>query len=134
MRMVLVGMREYPKPAPARSPFQAQRQGRNDSPRDPLDRLARFEQLIEIVTEQFDRDVGADACNQLVHAHLDRLGELVIIAGDFIHRLVQLGDELIAGFARVGPRSEEHTSELQSLMRISYAVLCLKKKKKLIQE
>src|SRR3546814_10293495 len=28
-----------------------------------------------------------------------------------------------------GWRSEEHTSELQSLMRISYAVLCLKKKK-----
>src|SRR3546814_2608895 len=32
--------------------------------------------------------------------------------------------------AMVG-RSEEHTSELQSLMRISYAVFCLKKKKKL---
>src|SRR3546814_1752934 len=30
-------------------------------------------------------------------------------------------------------RSEEHTSELQSLMRISYAVFCLKKKHKLIQ-
>src|SRR3546814_1683340 len=29
-----------------------------------------------------------------------------------------------------GPRSEEHTSELQSLMRISYAVSCLKKKTK----
>src|SRR3546814_7881578 len=29
-----------------------------------------------------------------------------------------------------GCRSEEHTSELQSLMRISYAVFCLKKKKK----
>src|SRR3546814_5807998 len=29
----------------------------------------------------------------------------------------------------VAPRSEEHTSELQSLMRISYAVFCLKKKK-----
>src|SRR3546814_7861620 len=28
-------------------------------------------------------------------------------------------------------RSEEHTSELQSLMRISYAVFCLKKKKKI---
>src|SRR3546814_6252552 len=28
-----------------------------------------------------------------------------------------------------GPRSEEHTSELKSLMRISYAVFCLKKKK-----
>src|SRR3546814_9019911 len=34
-------------------------------------------------------------------------------------------------FARVRHgRSEEHTSELQSLMRISYAVFCLKKKKK----
>src|SRR3546814_5738466 len=31
---------------------------------------------------------------------------------------------------RVEARSEEHTSELQSLMRISYAVFCLKKKKK----
>src|SRR3546814_6978643 len=29
----------------------------------------------------------------------------------------------------LGSRSEEHTSELQSLMRISYAVFCLKKKK-----
>src|SRR3546814_3562630 len=29
---------------------------------------------------------------------------------------------------RAQPRSEEHTSELQSLMRISYAVFCLKKK------
>src|SRR3546814_7078392 len=32
-------------------------------------------------------------------------------------------------YARPGQRSEEHTSELQSLMRISYAVFCLKKKK-----
>src|SRR3546814_2524023 len=31
-------------------------------------------------------------------------------------------------------RSEEHTSELQSLMRISYAVFCLKKKKKAYQQ
>src|SRR3546814_8265286 len=33
-------------------------------------------------------------------------------------------------FARTEGRSEEHTSELQSLMRISYAVFCLKKQKK----
>src|SRR3546814_1532221 len=33
------------------------------------------------------------------------------------------------GAAAARPRSEEHTSELQSLMRISYAVFCLKKKK-----
>src|SRR3546814_4789112 len=37
-----------------------------------------------------------------------------------------------AGYgARSAGRSEEHTSELQSLMRISYAVFCLKKKKKI---
>src|SRR3546814_2816895 len=34
------------------------------------------------------------------------------------------------GFCGSRPRSEEHTSELQSLMRISYAVFCLQKKKK----
>src|SRR3546814_1655563 len=34
------------------------------------------------------------------------------------------------GASYAWPRSEEHTSELQSLMRISYAVFCLKKKKK----
>src|SRR3546814_2919584 len=34
----------------------------------------------------------------------------------------------IACMSRTSPRSEEHTSELQSLMRISYAVFCLKKK------
>src|SRR3546814_4036519 len=35
--------------------------------------------------------------------------------------------------ASLGHRSEEHTSELQSLMRISYAVFCLKKKTHIIQ-
>src|SRR3546814_10030888 len=34
------------------------------------------------------------------------------------------------GFGKEDGRSEEHTSELQSLMRISYAVFCLKKKKR----
>src|SRR3546814_5939149 len=36
--------------------------------------------------------------------------------------------------SRMSSRSEEHTSELQSLMRISYAVFCLKKKKNTKQE
>src|SRR3546814_10428356 len=38
----------------------------------------------------------------------------------------------LIGYGLAG-RSEEHTSELQSLMRISYAVFCLKKKKSKIQ-
>src|SRR3546814_5981572 len=41
-----------------------------------------------------------------------------------------LGDEGLGDGALAADRSEEHTSELQSLMRISYAVFCLKKKKK----
>src|SRR3546814_7831565 len=40
------------------------------------------------------------------------------------HASCQVHEEAICG----GGRSEEHTSELQSLMRISYAVFCLKKK------
>src|SRR3546814_8878008 len=63
-------------------------------------------------------------------------------AGDFGEILVADFIEYVLGYwcPRQGrfedrenrnvPRSEEHTSELQSLMRISYAVFCLKKKKK----
>src|SRR3546814_7240827 len=47
---------------------------------------------------------------------------------------VQTGEPVVAegcfGLKHLEARSEEHTSELQSLMRISYAVFCLKKKKK----
>src|SRR3546814_8696695 len=46
-----------------------------------------------------------------------------------------LGPEWIAEIqVRADGRSEEHTSELQSLMRISYAVFCLKKKTTKIQD
>src|SRR3546814_4763836 len=41
----------------------------------------------------------------------------------------QLVAEKITQYLKATDRSEEHTSELQSLMRISYAVFCLKKKK-----
>src|SRR3546814_1330042 len=45
--------------------------------------------------------------------------------GRLFGSLPERGDVVIV----TPPRSEEHTSELQSLMRISYAVFCLKKKK-----
>src|SRR3546814_1999635 len=41
-----------------------------------------------------------------------------------------IGPALLGGLVLASKRSEEHTSELQSLMRISYAVFCLKKKKR----
>src|SRR3546814_2997378 len=62
---------------------------------------------------------------------LDVLGMDVAALGDLRHRLADVGAVFEDGIARgdIRQRSEEHTSELQSLMRISYAVFCLTKKK-----
>src|SRR3546814_2448957 len=58
-----------------------------------------------------------------LRAAADALLELdVDDAGDGVGAILRRG--------AVAQRSEEHTSELQSLMRISYAVFCLKKKRK----
>src|SRR3546814_4945849 len=43
----------------------------------------------------------------------------------------ETGEVIANANDEITERSEEHTSELQSLMRISYAVFCLKKKKKI---
>src|SRR3546814_1388637 len=58
--------------------------------------------------------------NIAAHAREDAVGGRVAIDPIYVHRLVEVAPADI--------RSEEHTSELQSLMRISYAVFCLKKK------
>src|SRR3546814_2279566 len=75
------------------------------------DRVAAHPQL------QAGRQVGAHprhvACAERLHPRP-------------FHRVKGGGGERFAGTRR--GRSEEHTSELQSLMRISYAVFCLKKK------
>src|SRR3546814_7587837 len=68
--------------------------------------VARLQQLRE-----FRRDDEAQPCEQC--DDVDRERDI----------------ERIAPAPIVEVRSEEHTSELQSLMRISYAVFCLKKKK-----
>src|SRR3546814_5832509 len=57
-----------------------------------------------------------DYCQLILYDSLDALAPFAEAIRD--------ADAVIVG------RSEEHTSELQSLMRISYAVFCLKKKKK----
>src|SRR3546814_5701947 len=48
---------------------------------------------------------------------------------EFFHTFNALVDQNRQVIISADKRSEEHTSELQSLMRISYAVFCLKKKK-----
>src|SRR3546814_8507588 len=59
------------------------------------------------------------------------LGHIAPVVVDPVGIEEQRGIAKQHGFVRQEalPRSEEHTSELQSLMRISYAVFCLKKKK-----
>src|SRR3546814_5793009 len=63
----------------------------------------------------------------------DSKGELRRLVGqllrDFLFHLAGIGRQLRVAGLHQPVRSEEHTSELQSLMRTSYAVFCLKKKK-----
>src|SRR3546814_9511746 len=93
----------------------------------------RIQSIADIDTLQednFDVDSGRHfdhrlillgALDQIFRDHVARLGHALAKAS--LQNLT--GRELFAL-----SRSEEHTSELQSLMRISYAVFCLKKKKK----
>src|SRR3546814_3910587 len=70
--------------------------------------LDRAEQSAQILVVHLDEIIEDE------HLFLDRLGDGLVPFADL------LDDALFI-------RSEEHTSELQSLMRISYAVFCLKK-------
>src|SRR3546814_6221877 len=81
------------------------------------DRL--FDQHLELRVgeEVAPRDVGRALPERHVAREFGR-----IIGGGRQRRALVLGRHIDA-------RSEEHTSELQSLMRLSYAVFCLKKKK-----
>src|SRR3546814_8151537 len=83
-------------------------------------------------------DIRADAGNHLVLLRVEPGKPFVYFSGSAWDkgqggfRTRQSWDAYAAGEKldfRVPRRSEEHTSELQSLMRTSYAVFCLKKKK-----
>src|SRR3546814_5292438 len=74
----------------------------------------------------FAGPLQASARGQCKSGYISRLPCLCAAARQGEHEKRILYLELPA--KRRGKRSEEHTSELQSLMRISYAVFCLKKK------
>src|SRR3546814_2668758 len=82
------------------------------------------------------REIDTSAINHALKQHGSdtteaKRGQAAITPEDFgkIPEIVERPDNVERiGQNRIG-RSEEHTSELQSLMRISYAVFCLKKKK-----
>src|SRR3546814_6015066 len=78
-------------------------------------------------------DWSSDVCSSDLHNRWHRRHALRPRAGDTKARTASIiSAHRLRGAARSGRgcvrRSEEHTSELQSLMRISYAVFCLKKK------
>src|SRR3546814_4565580 len=83
-------------------------------------RLA-FDHLIFTGATSVGRHIMRAAADNLVPVTLELGGKSPTFIGRSAHRYL-VGQ-------RVAMRSEEHTSELQSLMRISYAVFCLKKKK-----
>src|SRR3546814_3810540 len=78
--------------------------------------------------------LGVEACRACdADAVLIALADTPRVTATHIYRLLDYADGADTILAssdgvRPRPRSEEHTSELQSLMRISYAVFCLKKK------
>src|SRR3546814_2469663 len=90
-------------------------------------------------TDDGDEVSGAARKDERAEHHEHPIEIQARVAADEHHqrqrdREVRQGDQCIgADFGRhehgIPCRSEEHTSELQSLMRISYAVFCLKKKK-----
>src|SRR3546814_7279315 len=82
--------------------------------------------------QQGDHELGAAFQSQCHHAVVaDALGAQILAeaVGLLVQFTVSQGDLAVAD-RQLLRRSEEHTSELQSLMRISYAVFCLKKNKK----
>src|SRR3546814_6006700 len=79
--------------------------------------------LLELFSEEIPARMQARACDDLARLFNERMADAGLKAGAVETYVTPRRLALIA-------RSEEHTSELQSLMRISYAVFCLKKKKK----
>src|SRR3546814_8615312 len=86
-----------------------------------------------------DRVVAMIALEQVTHIFVRQHDVAVLImlaegflghAGLTLEQPDDLDHDILLFKMPLPNRSEEHTSELQSLMRISYAVFCLKKKKK----
>src|SRR3546814_6348329 len=104
------------EPGPGRDPWnQGPKRGDNKKP-------PQLDDILKRLKERFGGKGGGGGSSggglpKNLPAGLIGLGAIVIV-----------GLWLASGAYVVDERSEEHTSELQSLMRISYAVFCLKKK------
>src|SRR3546814_6214039 len=94
--------------------------------RSRLDKLQNFVAAVEVASQ-----VDVEAAETIFGRILDvERGELALFERRLLRERAQgmAGARGVVRGDRDARRSEEHTSELQSLMRISYAVFCLKKK------
>src|SRR3546814_3660940 len=98
--------------------------------REPAHRCPEDATTMKVVIAD-DEPLARERLRLLLAEHPDL--QLVAEAGDgreALHACAEHDADLVLlDIAMPGIRSEEHTSELQSLMRISYAVFCLKKNK-----
>src|SRR3546814_2359321 len=95
-------------------------------PYTTLFRSLSLDELLRLFAGRMERATLRMLLDELKIDWQTRTLELVQVASGW---RFQARAEYAPFLARLSPRSEEHTSELQSLMRISYAVFCLKKKK-----
>src|SRR3546814_1262375 len=95
----------------------------NAAPASPLHVIPHLDEVAVGIAE-VDRADGAFGAGGFDRAELDVDAAAPQVLDKGLQRQARHQAELGAA----GHRSEEHTSELQSLMRISYAVFCLKKK------
>src|SRR3546814_9914566 len=118
------------------TPFARSAAGGSDRHTDDV--LVRLDHAVAHGDHGLQRDLGiVDGGNDLEQVGLLRRGlcRELLRPAQLLHRILpdlakELGEAAAAARLHAGRRrSEEHTSELQSLMRTSYAVFCLKKKK-----
>src|SRR3546814_10448463 len=95
----------------------------------PICLIRQYKALLE--TEEVTLDFADEAIDALATLSAEINSSVENIGARRLHTVLEKLLEEISFTAtdRGGERSEEHTSELQSLMRISYAVFCLKKTK-----
>src|SRR3546814_7406801 len=88
--------------------------------------------LLSIKTGGCAEDCGY--CSQSAHAETGLKATRLMDVRAVLQAAAEAKDAGSQRFCMGAARSEEHTSELQSLMRISYAVFCLNKKKRYRQQ
>src|SRR3546814_3155070 len=96
------------------------------------ERPAKTRPAVLVEAEAFSKRPGVQQMRKTHIVSGEREPETIGLLDAFRNAAAQIGDiarARIDAVDRIEARSEEHTSELQSLMRISYAVFCLKKKK-----